>query len=152
MVRAGVIPEFRSRHMGRLLFALLVGVIVNGLIVFGVESASALLHPMPAGFDASNVAQMRAYLASGGVPVTAMVMVVLAYLLGAFGGAFAATKLAPRRGLMPALVIGQISLVFVIINLITLPHPVWMMIASVLVPMPAAWAGGRAAHARGGLK
>ncbi len=138
--------------MGRLLFALLIGVIVNGLLVFGVESASTLLHPLPEGLDPKNVNQLRAYLASGGVPVTAMVMVVLAYLVGAFGGAFAATKLAPNRGLMPALVIGQISLVFVIINLITLPHPVWMMIASVLVPIPGAWAGGRAAHARGGLK
>jgi len=138
--------------MGRLLFALLVGVIVNGLIVFGVESVSTLLHPLPQGFDASNVGQMRAYLASGGAPVTAMVMVVVGYLLGAFGGAFAASKLAPNRGLMPALVIGQISLVFIIINLITLPHPMWMMIASVLVPIPGAWAGGRAAHARGGMK
>lgn len=138
--------------MGRLLFALLVGVIVNGLLVFGVESLGTLLFPLPAGLDATNVNQLRDYLASGGVPVTALVMVVLAYLLGAFGGAFAATKLAPRRGLMPALVIGQISLVFVIINLLTLPHPMWMMIASVLVPLPAAWAGGRAAGARGGMK
>ncbi len=138
--------------MGRLLFALLVGVIVNGLLVFGVESLSTLLHPLPAGLDPKNVNQLRAYLDSGGVPITAMVMVVLAYAIGAFGGAFAATKLAPRRGLMPALVIGQISLVFVIVNLITLPHPIWMMIASVLVPMPAAWGGGKAAHARGGMK
>ena len=138
--------------MGRLLFALLVGVIVNGLLVFGVETVSTVLHPLPPGFDANNVGQMRAHLASGGVPVTTMVMVVVGYLLGAFGGAFAASKLAPNRGLMPALVIGQISLMFIIINLITLPHPMWMMIASVLVPIPGAWAGGRAAHARGGMK
>ncbi len=138
--------------MGRLLFALLVGIIVNGALVFGVESLSTLLHPLPAGLDPRNVAQMRDYIESGGVPITGLLMVVFAYAVGAFGGAFVASKLAPNRGLMPALVIGQISLVFVIINLITFPHPIWMMLASVLVPLPSAWYGGKVARARGGMK
>jgi MFS family permease len=138
--------------MGRLLFALFVGLLVQGVLVFAIESMGALLHPLPAGLDVSNAEQLRAYMESGEAPFTALLMVVFAYAVGAFGGGFVATKLAPRRGLMPALVIGQIALVLVVINLFAYPHPVWMMIASVVVPLPSAWLGGRAAHARGGLK
>lgn len=138
--------------MGRLLLALLVGVIVNVLVVFGVESLGALLHPLPPGLDPMDTNQMRDYLASGGVPITSMLLVLFAYAVGAFGGGFVATKLAPNRGLMPALVIGQISLVLIIINLVQLPHPIWMIVASLLVPLPSAWYGGKTAHARGGMK
>jgi hypothetical protein len=138
--------------MGRLLFALLIGLIVHTALVAGVQFVSTMIHPLPPGIDASNVLQMRDYLTGGGVPLTAMLMVLLSYAAGNFGGAFVASKLAPNRGLMPALVIGQISLVLVIINLVQLPHPIWMMVASVLVPLPSAWFGGRVARARGGLK
>ena len=138
--------------MGRLLLALLVGVIVNGVLVAGVQMLSGVVHPMPPGLDASDMNQMRDYIASGTVPITAMVMVLVSYVAGAFGGGFVATKLAPNRGLMPALVIGQISLVFIIINLVQIPHPIWMMVASVVVPLPSAWYGGKTAHARGGMK
>lgn len=138
--------------MGRLLLALLVGVIVNGVLVAGVQLLSGVIHPLPPGVNASDMNQMRDYIASGAVPITAMLMVLLSYAVGAFGGGFVATKLAPNRGLMPALVIGQISLVFIIINLVQIPHPIWMMLASVLVPLPSAWYGGKVAHARGGMK
>ncbi len=138
--------------MGRLLLAIFVGVVVNGLLVFGVELLNTLVHPLPAGLNPQNVQQVRTYIESGAVPITSLLMVLLAYAAGAFGGGFVASKLAPRRGLMPALVIGQISLVFVIVNLIQFPHQIWFMLVSVLIPIPAAWAGGKAAHARGGMK
>lgn len=138
--------------MGRLLYALFVGMVVCVVIVFGIESIGTLLNPLPDGIDARDVNQVRDYMASGGASFTAMFMVLLAYIAGCFGGAYVATKLAPRRGLMPALVIGQIALVLVIVNLITIPHPIWMVVATLLVPLPSAWAGGRAARARGGMK
>ena len=138
--------------MGRLLFAILVGVLVQGLIVAGVELTSSLLFPLPAGLDPANNAQLAAYLRSGAVPVAAMLMVLAAYAAGAFGGAFVATKIAAQRRLTPALVIGQLSLVFVIWNLVVLPHPIWMAIVSVIIPVPLAWLGGRAAGARSGRR
>jgi hypothetical protein len=139
-------------QMGRLLFALLIGLIVHTALVAGVQLVGSLINPLPPGVDASSMVQMRDYLAAGGIPLVAMLMVLLSYAAGNFGGAFVASKLAPNRGLMPALVIGQISLVLVIINLVMMPHPIWMSVASVCIPLPLAWLGGRAAHARGGLK
>ncbi len=136
--------------MRRLLLAILAGVVTNGLLVWAVELLSTVVFPLPAGVDPRNSAQLADYLRSGAVPVGAMVVVIVAYAVGAFGGGYVATRVAHNRGLMPALVIGQLSLVFVIVNLVMLPHPLWMAVASVLVPVPLAWLGGRAAGARGG--
>ncbi len=111
--------------MGQLLLAIFAGVVVNALLVFGVQSFGTQVHP---------------------------VLVLVAYAVGAFGGGFVATKLAPRRGLMPALVIGQIALVFVLWNVLTSAQAVLIILASLLIPIPLAWFGGKAAHARGGLK
>ena len=134
--------------MGRLLLAVAAGLVALFVLVAAVELSSSLLFPLPAGLDPTNTAQVADYLRSGSVPVLALGMVVLAYAIGAFGGAFVATRLAHQRGLAPALIIGQLCLVFVIVNLVQLPHPLWMAVLSVLVPMPAAWWGGRAAGAR----
>ncbi len=111
--------------MGRLLLAIFVGVVVNALLVFGVQSLGTPVHPL---------------------------LVLAAYAVGAFGGGFVATKLAPRRGLMPALVVGQIALVLVLWNVLTSAQSVLVILASLLIPVLLAWAGGKAAHARGGMK
>lgn len=134
--------------MGRLLLGIVAGVLVQGLLVAGVEFASSLLFPLPDGLDPTNMSQLADYLRSGSVPVVSQLFVVVAYIVGAFGGAFVATRIAHHRGFIPALVIGQLSLVFVIWNVVVLPHALWMAVLSVLVPMPSAWAGGKAAGAK----
>ena len=134
--------------MGRLVLGVLAGLLALFVLVAGVELLSTLLFPLPPGLDPTNTAQLADYLRSGSVPALALVLVVLAYTVGAFGGAFVATRIAHQRGLTPALIIGQLCLVFVIWNLVQLPHPLWMAVLSLLVPMPAAWAGGRGAGAK----
>lgn len=111
--------------MGQLLLAILVGVVVNAALVFGVQSLGTPVNPL---------------------------LVLAAYAAGAFGGGFVATKLAPRRGLMPALVVGQIALVTVLWNVMTSAYSVLIILVSLLIPVLLAWFGGKAAHARGGLK
>lgn len=134
--------------MGRLIFGIVAGLIVQGVLVAAVEFGSSLLFPLPDGLDPNNMAQLADYLRNGGVPIAAQLFVIVAYIVGAFGGAFVATRIAHHRGFVPALVVGQLSLVFVIWNLVVLPHALWMAVLSVLVPMPSAWAGGKAAGAK----
>ncbi len=111
--------------MGQLLLAIFVGVVVNAALVFGVQSLITPMNP---------------------------VLLLVAYAVGAFAGGFAATKMAPRRGLMPALVVGQIALVLVLWNVVSSAQPVLIILAGLLIPIVAAWFGGKSAHARGGMK
>lgn len=111
--------------MGQLLLAIFAGVVVNSALVFGVQSVNTPVNPL---------------------------LLLAAYAVGAFGGGFVATKLAPRRGLMPALVVGQIALVVVLFNVLSSAQSVLIILASLLIPIILAWFGGKAAHARGGMK
>ena len=48
----------------------------------------------------------------------------------------------------PALTVGIVIVVGVIANAVMIPHPFWMTITGVLLPVPAAWLGAKLATRR----
>lgn len=129
--------------MRQLLLALAAGVVTNGVVVWVVQALRSLLFPLPAGMDARNLTQVQNFYASSAAPMGVNLLVVASFLLAAIAGGFVANRLAPKRGLMPALVVGQLALIIVVVNLIGAPHPTWVWLAALLVPVPFAWVGGR---------
>ncbi len=83
---------------------------------------------------------------AGQVPLGAMVFVILAYAAGSFGGGWVAARLAAARKLRHALVVGGVLMLAGVSNLVTIPHPTWMVIATLVVFLPLAYAGGRLAQ------
>jgi len=127
--------------MGRTIAGVVLGVVVAWLTIMLAEFASAPLHPMPAGFDMHDPASVAAFVAT--LPVAALLLVLAGWVLGALVGSHVAARIARKP--LPALAVGMVIVVGVIANAVMIPHPTWMTIAGVLLPVPAAWLGARLA-------
>ena len=121
-----------------------VGAFAAMLVVILVQASMSLAWPLPEGFDPGDPQQVALRMASA--PAAALLMVVLAWALGAFTGGLVAAAIA--RHPLPALVIGALLLVATVGNLASMPHPWWMWVSGILVPLPCATLGARLAMRR----
>jgi hypothetical protein len=126
--------------MGRTILGAVVGVVMAVVTIMLVEFAGHQAFPPPPGLDPMVTADMARIMAT--MPVGAMVLVVAAWIIGAFDGGFVAALIArgghPRAAaVVPALVVmaGVVGMV------LEMPeHPRWMAIIGLLLPIPAALA------------
>ena len=79
------------------------------------------------------------------MPVGALLCVVAAWTLGAALGVFAACRVAGMNFMPLSIAVAILSVAFVSINLVAIPHPMWMNIAGIVLPPAAALAVGRLA-------
>jgi hypothetical protein len=122
--------------MGRRILAVIAGVVVSILTVFVVEMIGHSLYPPPAGVDVTDPEQLRGIMDQ--IPVAAKVFVIVGWVLGAFLGGLAASKIARDAGTGCAAVVGVVMVLLAGINLVMIPHPVWMTVLAVVLPVPAA--------------
>lgn len=82
--------------MGRTLLAALAGLATAFATIMLVEFAGHALYPPPPGIDPANTADMARLV--GTLPMGALLMVVVAWVIGAVDGGFVAALLAgPAR-------------------------------------------------------
>lgn len=124
--------------MLRKIMGVVAGVVAGGVVVFAVEAMGHWVYPPPPGLDLSDPEGMKALIRT--LPAGALLFVVFAWVLGAFAGGAVAGLIG--RSLVPALVTGSIQLLFGIMTMVMIPHPMWMLILGILLPIPSAWAGG----------
>ena len=133
--------------MGRTLLAALAGLATAFVTIWLVEFAGHALYPPPPDIDPANTADMARLI--GTLPMGALLMIVVAWVVGAFDGGFVAALLAgPARPRSAALAPGVMVTAGVIGMIVAMPaHPAWMAVAGLLLPVPAALAGGALASA-----
>jgi hypothetical protein len=134
--------------MGSKILAVVAGIFVAVVIVFMFEAAGHSFWPPPPGVDVSNPEALKTLMPS--IPLGAKVAVIVAWVAGAFGGGLVAARIAKNARF--AWIVGGVQLAFGIATMLSIPHPLAMWIAGVLLPMPAAMLGGllgapRAPHA-----
>ena len=123
----------------RIALGIVVGVVVAGISVFVVEGVGHALFPPPSDLNLADPQDQARLIAA--MPIAAKLMVVLAWFLGALAGSSAAMAIArkPLAGWVVAVVMialsGWTTQMF--------PHPIWMVIAAVVVPPAAALLGRR---------
>jgi len=128
--------------MGRTILGILAGVVVAWLAMTVCEFASLFLHRPPAGLDMRDPQALAAHIAAA--PGPAMLVVVAGWALAAFAGGWVAARIARHRA-VAALVVGALVLAGVVANSAMVPHPSWMTIAGVVLPIPLAWLAARVA-------
>ena len=96
------------------------GIVVAWLVIVLSQLLSAALYPPPPGTDLTDPAVLADFI--NAAPVTAMACVIAGYALAALLG--------------------------VILNYTMIPHPTWMLVSGVLLPLPMAWLGARLAGRR----
>jgi len=122
--------------MGRTILGILAGLLIAWLVMSVAEFGSVVLHRPPPGVDLRNPEALALHIASA--PWSAMLVVAVGWVLGAFLGALVAARIARHRR-AAALVIGALVVLGVIGSTMAIPHPLWMTIAGIVLPLPAAW-------------
>lgn len=130
--------------MARTLLAVFAGLAVMLVTVAALEALGHALFPAPPGLDFDDPERLRRVMEL--LPPAQLFAVLAGWVAGAALGAFVAARLAREYRFSAALSVGAVMLLLVVANLVMLPHPWWMAIGSVLLPLPSAWLGWRLAR------
>ena len=124
--------------MLRTLFALISGLFAMMIVTTIVALVSAkFLYAPPLGFDAGEVAQLRAFVEA--MPVAVLALLVASWCVAAFVGGGVAAKLAGRWPIACALAIGAVVSAAQVPNALAIGYPAWAVAVGVALPMPLAW-------------
>ncbi len=109
------------------IISVVIGVIAGGVAVWFVENwlSHALIDRPDARFP-QDPELVGEYIAS--LPIGALWMVVLAMLVGGFVASMVARVVSKGQN-APARDAGFIMLIVTLMNLVTIPHPTWMIFA-----------------------
>ncbi|HEY0625158.1 MAG TPA: hypothetical protein VGD10_00335 [Allosphingosinicella sp.] len=123
----------------RIAGGIIAGVVAAFLCIILVELAGRSIFPPPPGLDPMNPADQPQIMAQ--LPAAAFATVALAWGIGAFAGAWIATRIARR--LAAGWVVTLLILAACIANLVMIPHPTWMWAAGTVLPLVGGWLGSR---------
>lgn len=123
---------------------MIAGIVVAWLVITLSQLLSAALYPPPPGTDLTDPAALADFINTA--PVTAMACVIAGYALAALSGGWVAARISRRHPRLAALIVGALVLLGVVLNYTMIPHPTWMLVSGVLLPVPMAWLGTRLAR------
>jgi len=135
--------------MIRNILAVIVGLAAGMAVNMALVMLNAyVLFPMPAGTDMSDPEQMNAYIAT--LSMAAFVVMLVAHLGQSFVGGWTAARIGASKPMVLAMIVGVLSLVGGVMNMMQLEHPAWMYIELPLY-LVVAWLAGRMEQKRRGL-
>lgn len=134
--------------MGRTILGMLVGVVVAVAVIMAVEAIGHRYYPPPPGLDPTDPANEAAFAAFvAALPFAGKLVVLVAWVLGTFIGALAAARVA-RHQTAAALLVALVVMSGVIGMIVKVPHPTWLSVGGLLLPIPAALAAVRLVYRR----
>lgn len=131
----------------RTFLGIAVGLVAAFLSVFAVESVGHMLFPPPAGLDMRNPADQARMIEM--MPVAAKAIVVIAWFVGALIGAAIANFIARRS--IAGWIVAVLVIAAGVATMLMFPHPIWMWLAGLLLPLIAAWVAQRAVRVPGAV-
>ena len=116
------------------IFAVIAGLIASIIIFSLFEYLSTMFYPFPKDLDVTNMTGMKDYIST--LPSAALWIILGGYAIGSFvaGLIIGSISKSPLNKL--PFIAGGILTIAAIINLISIPHPVWFMIVNVLLYIP----------------
>lgn len=129
--------------MFRIVLGIIVGVISATLIFLGFLMLIASIFPMPKGIDILNPDGMKKFIAD--LPATAFILVLAGYAVGMLAAGFIARKISRHANIGAPIVIGGLFSVGWIMNVLSIPHPVWVVIVGIFIFLPFTYLGHRLA-------
>lgn len=125
------------------IISVLVGVIVGVIVVTLGEKIQHQFYPLPEGLDFKDSKAVKAFVDS--LPLGAFISLVFIWILSSFVGGFVAAKLTHENKMKSAMITGGILMLAAIMNMFMIPHPVWMIVVTLALYLPAAYLGGKLA-------
>ncbi len=127
----------------RSILAVLLGSLITLVLVVGSQGISMVIFPLPEGFDPKDKEAMKALMPT--MPLAAKLLVLAGYAVGTLAGSWFSAWFARRAPLVHAMIVGGIFLAGNIMNLIDIPHPLWMAVTSTLIFPVCAFVGAKLA-------
>ncbi|MAT82310.1 MAG: hypothetical protein CMJ29_11795 [Phycisphaerae bacterium] len=106
--------------------AVLVGLIVGMAFNMALVVLNTILYPMPEGVGFDDPEAMEIYFSD--LPFMAFLIVLIAHVGQAFLGGLVAALVSSKAAMSCAMIVGSISLILGILNMMSMPLPAWMMI------------------------
>ena len=116
--------------MARGIVAVIAGLIAAVVAILLVEFVGALVAPGGPAPALKDVDQMRVYLA--GLPLLANAFLIAAYLVGSAIGGVVTGRVMRNPASRCVWLVGGILLAMTMANLVRIPHPLWVSLASVI--------------------
>jgi len=126
--------------MGRKILGVLAGIITGFVLVFIVEGIGHYCYPTPPGLDMTNMEAMKEYVKT--IPTGALLFVLTAWTIAAFGGGVVAVMIAKDKPVLLASIAGAVILLASAFNLIMIPHPAWFSVSAVILILAATFMAG----------
>ncbi len=133
-------PIFRS------ILAVIAGFVATSAVMVTVEMVNGrLLHPelAKAAEGLTDREAIRAVLASA--PASAFLVVAVGWVLGSLAGGFLSAWIGRTSPVGHALALGGLLTLAGVVNNLMIPPPAWFWVASLVVFLPATYAGARLA-------
>ena len=116
--------------MKRKIVAVVLGVVVAVVLIIAIEALGHSVYPPPANMDITDTESMRTIIM--GLPIGALLFVLAAWLVATLVGGLLACFIARETPLVYSAIVGGLVLLGTIINLVSIPHPLWFSVTSVL--------------------
>jgi hypothetical protein len=129
--------------MIRSILGIVLGLVLAMVVIFAIQGVGMLVYPPPAGMDWQDREAMAALIAAMSPGQFAFLLV--SYSLGTLAGAWLAATIARRRPVFHGLIVGSFFLLGNVINVTSLPHPLWYVVVTTLLFLPLAVVGARLA-------
>ena len=131
-----------DKSLPRTIGGIVAGVIAGGVIVFATEAVGHSLFPPPADINLADPEDVKRLMAS--LPAAAFAFVLVGWFLGSFAGAFVARKISQAD--VAAWAVAVLFILFTAMNFVMIPHPPWMIVAGIVIPLIGAWLAIRLAQ------
>ena len=132
--------------MVKSIIAVVLAVLLAGVVIAAVQLLNTQIFPLPPGVDFNDREAMSRAVSS--MPTGGFVLLLLSYTLGALAGGWLAARMAPRRPLLHAMIVGVLLLAAGVMNFVSIPHPLWVTVLGLLIFLPMSWLGASRARPR----
>jgi hypothetical protein len=132
--------------MVRFIVAVICGLIAGGVFNMAVVMLSWRIYPLPEGTDFTDQAAMRTYVQT--LPMPAFLLILVAHAGGALVGGLVAALIARRSQLVLGAIVGGFFLVGGILNVMSIPAPLWFVVADLVLYVPSGIVGAKLAPLR----
>ncbi len=132
--------------MGRRIGAVVAGLFGSVVLIMAVQAVGTWLYPPPPDTDLTDPEAIAALMAQ--MPLGALSMVELSYVVGSFGGGVIVRLVSADRAAVQAVVVGGLLTLAGFANLAAIPHPLWFGVLSTVTYVPCALLGAATAARR----
>ncbi len=125
------------------IIGVVAGWIAAWILFTGIQLINYMIVPKPEGFDWADPGSIKQMIDT--MPFYAWVILILGYVIGSFAAGFVIGKIAESKTMILPVIAALLFMLGWLGNIMTVPHPIWVVILVFLVYIPSTLAGHRLA-------